>query len=233
MIAFDNVTLRYHYDDFDLLKGASFTLVEGVNTVLADVQSGKSSICKLLLKDVEPTSGHITLDGRDISSITNANLEILYLPTNPTFFESRSVLYNIEYPLRVRKFSKSERNKRAMELIQQFGIDKIDAKVRNLSLRERRLVALARGLSVKRKIVLFDDFFDNDDGFAELDGVLKYFENTTCVILTSDARLATGRTVVLDGGVAVYQGDADGARKTVSDLSWLVTQCEINGNMRS
>ena len=222
MIVFDDVTLRYHYDDFDLLKGASFMLVEGVNTVLADVQSGKSSVCKLLLKDVAPTRGRITLDGQDVASITNSNLDILYLPTNPAFFENRSVQYNIEYPLRVRTYSKLERKERAMQIAKSLGVDNLDAKVKRLPPEKRRLVALARGLTVKRKIVLFDDFFAFDDGLEARDEVLQRFEGATCVILTSDARLATGNTVVLDGGVTVYQGDAETARQTVGELGWLV-----------
>ena len=228
MIIFDNVTLRYHYDDFDLLKGASFTLADGVNTVLADVQSGKSSICKLLTKDVAPTSGRITVDGQDIASITNSNLDILYLPTNPAFFENRSVQYNIEYPLRVRKYPKNERIERAIKAANELGIDELDAKVKSLPPEKRKLVALARGLTVKRKTVLFDDFFAFDGSsecLAEMDNILQRFQGATCVILISDARLATGNTVVLDGGVAVYQGHADGARKIVGEMDWLVTKC--------
>lgn len=224
MIVFDKVTLRYHYDDFDLLKGVSFTLNEGVNTVLADAQSGKSSICKLLLKDVKPTSGSILVDGQDISSITNANLDILYLPTNSAFFEGRSVLYNIEYPLRVRKYPKTERRERAMQVAQELGIDDLAAKVKKLSSEKRRLVALARGLTVRRKVVLFDDYFVGDsEQKIDMGEVLRLFEGATCVILTSDASIAAGNTVVLDGGVTVYQGDAETARLKVSELGWLAT----------
>ena len=221
MIVFDNVKLRYHYDDFDLLKGVSFTLIDGVNTVLADVQSGKSSICKLLLKDVAVTDGHVLIDGQDISSITNANLDILYLPSNPAFFERRSVLYNIEYPLAVRKYPKAERQEIAKRVAEQVGIDNLDAKVKNLSPQERRLVALVRGLTVKRKAVLFDDFFTQDNA-ETIEKALQLFYGATCVILTSKAYLATGNVIVLDGGVTVYQGDAEGAIKTVSNLGWLI-----------
>ena len=221
MITFNDVTLRYHYDDFDLLKGANFTLIDGVNTVLADVQSGKSSVCKLLLKDVKATSGQILVDGQDISSITNANLDILYLPTNPAFFENRSVLYNIEYPLSVRKYPKAERQERAKQVAIELGIERLDVKLKTLTAHERKLVALARGLTVKRKTVLLDDFFTEQDGAEQIFKVLQYFDGATCVILTSDARLATGNVVVLDGGVTVYQGDAEGARQTVSNLGWL------------
>ena len=219
MIIFDDVKLRYPYDEFDVLKGASFILHEGVNTVLADVQSGKSSICKLLMRDIVPTSGQIFVNGQEISSITNSNLDILYLPRNPVFFESRSVLYNLEYPLKVRKMEKLQRRQVAHEIATQFGID-LEAKIRNLSLAQRRKLALARGLTVKRKIALFDSFFDGDEpDFQYINSVLQHFD--TCVIFTSDPRLAKGNTVVLDGGITLFQGDAEQAQQCVSNLFWL------------
>ncbi|MCH5153117.1 MAG: ATP-binding cassette domain-containing protein [Clostridiales bacterium] len=219
MIVFDNVTLRYHYDEYDLLKGASFTLLDGVNTVVADVQSGKSSICRLLLKDVVPTSGQILVDGQEISSITNANLDILYLPRNPAFFERRSVQYNMEYPLKIRKVAHSQRKERVREIAEQFGM-KLDVKVRTLNAEQRRMLALARGLTVKRKTVLLDDFFDGGtDDFQFVNSILQHFDR--CVMFTSDARIATGHTVVLDGGVAVFEGNAEQAKQAVSELYWL------------
>ena len=228
MIVFDNVTLRYPYDEFDLLKRASFTLQEGVNTVLADAQSGKSSICKLLLKDISATGGQIFVDGQEISSITNSNLDILYLPRNPVFFERKSIQYNLEYPLLVRKVEKPERKKRVREIAEQLDIPQLDVKVGKLSQEQRRNLALARGLTVKRKTVLFDGFFDGDTpDFKYINNVLRHFDTcapSTLVIFTSDARLAMGNTVVLDGGVTVFEGCAEQAQQYVSNLYWISRQ---------
>ena len=219
MIVFDNVTLRYPYDEFDVLKGASFTLHKGINTVLADAQSGKSSICKLLLKDIAPTSGHIFVDEQDIASITNSNLDILYLPRNPAFFRRRSVQYNMEYPLIIRKVGKAERRNRVWEIAEQFGLN-LDVKVNKLSQSQARTLALARGLTVKRSIALFDDFFDGDiENLNYINNVLQQFE--TCVIFTSDTRQANGHTVVLDGGIIVFEGDVEQAKQVVDSLYWL------------
>lgn len=226
MIVFDDVTLRYHYDEFDILKGASFTLVDGVNTVLADAQSGKSSICKLLLKDVAPTSGRICIDGVDICGISNSNLHILYLPRNPLFFERRSVQYNLGYPLSVRKVGKRERRARASVLAAQFDLP-LDVKACKLSLQQRRFLAIARGLTVKRQIALFDSFFDGETlDFQYINSVLQHFSavSSTLVIFTSDPQLAIGHTVVLDGGTTVFEGDAELAKQRVSELYWLSQQ---------
>lgn len=221
MIVFDNVTLRYQYDEFELLKGVSFSLIDGVNTILADTQSGKTSVCKLLIKEVAPTHGQIFVDDVDISSITNANLDILYLPRNPAFFERRSVLYNIEYPLRVRKVPKDERQKRVLEVATRLNLEDLNKKVKKLSDEERKTVALVRGLTVSRKTVLFDDFLDAANA-EQIQQKIRLFDGATVVLITSDVELAMGNVVVLDGGKVVYQGDAEGARKTVADLHWLV-----------
>ena len=223
MIEFNNVWLQYHYDDFAVLKGASFTLREGLNTVLADVQSGKSSICKLLCKEVKLTDGEIIVDGLSLQSITSAHLGILYLPSAPTFFENRSVRFNVEYPLKVRKVARAERRQRVQEIAACLNVDYLNEKVKKLSAEQRKTVALARGLTVQRKVVLFDDFFqfDDDKTLVDMCSVLKLFENATCVILSSDERLAMGNTVVIDGGVTVYEGDADGAASVIDGLQWL------------
>ena len=230
MIEFKDVTLHYHYDEFTLLKGASFTLHDGVNTVLADTQSGKSSVCKLLCKEVKPIGGEILMDGLPISSITSAGLGILYLPSELAFFEHRSARYNVEYPLKVRKIGKSERKQRVNEVATVLGVDFLDVKVKKLSQEQRKLVALARGLTVPRKVVLFDDFFavdgDVESVIDRMQSVFGMFDSATCVVLTSDKRLAMGHCVVLDGGVTVYEGDACGAAQIIENLDWISSRSE-------
>lgn len=219
MIEFCDVHLQYHYDEFELLKGATFTLPDGISTLLCDTQSGKTSVCRLILKDVEPTCGQIYVDGKELSGISSANLEILYLPSNPVFFERRSILYNIEYPLKVRKVNKNERQGIAAELAEKMGLTDLNRKVKSLSENERKRVALARGLTVPRKTVLWDDFFQGMESEC-VERVLELF-NGNQVIVTSETRLARCYTVVLDGGITAYQGSVEGAVQVVSQLQWL------------
>ena len=219
MIEFKQVSLTYPYDEYAVLKDLTFTLTDGVNTILCDSQSGKSSICKLLTKEFAPTSGQIILDGCDIASITNQGLGILYLSAKPAFFEGRSVRYNVTYPLRVRKTPKAELNRRFDEAARQFGITKPDVKVRKLTDAERYNVALARGATVPRKVVLVDDFCSSA---KQINEVVATFANATVVVLTSDIALARGNVVVLDGGNTLYQGDVTGATQLKQTLNWIV-----------
>lgn len=202
MIVFDKVTYRYHYEQFDIFKELSFSLTEDVNTILCGEQGGKSSICKLLCNQIAPQSGTVTIDG--IQCNENADNGVLWLPSKPTFFERRSVLFNIAYPLQVRKVAKLQRDIIAKQLAEQFGLP-ADTKVSKLTPQQKRTLAIARGLTVERKVVLFDDFFNDKQ---QLQQTLQLFPDTTKVILTSHASLATGHTVVIDCGECIFQGDA-------------------------
>lgn len=210
MITFNDVTFRYPYDDFDVLKGASFTLHEEVNTLLCDVQSGKTTVCRLLMGMLVPLSGQVSVPRR----------EILYLPRSPVFFENKSVRYNLEYPLRARK--KLAGNEQiVVKNADVFGFsDQMNVKVKKLSAEQKRMLALARGLTVPRGIVLLDGFFDGD-GFptkeegatvAQQQKVLSLFSGCeVTVVLTCEAHRATGHSVVLDGGSCVYEGESSQA----------------------
>ena len=219
MIEFKQVALQYHYDEYAVLKDLSFTLIDGINTVLCDTQSGKSSLCKLLTKQFKPTNGQIVVDNSDIASITNEGLGILYMPAKPNFFENRNVRYNVTYPLKVRKTSEKEQSEHLDEVAQKVGLSCLDAKVKKLSESERRKVAIARGLVVKRKTVLLDDFCESSD---QIDSIINLFSGAMIVILTSDINLARGNVVLLDGGVCVYQGNVDGAIERKKNLNWIV-----------
>ncbi|MCM1289419.1 MAG: ATP-binding cassette domain-containing protein [Corallococcus sp.] len=227
-IEFDNVTLRYHYDDYDVLCGASFTLSDDVNTILCDVQSGKGTICKLILGNLVPTQGRVLLDGRETRNLSKQSINALYLSLEPAFFENKTVLYNLQYPLRVRK-SLKENAKTVLHLAEEFGLaDFLGKKVKSLSFEQKLKLSLARGLTVKRDLVLLDGFFDDNNlerNYPELSliNVLPKFEGTVAV-LSVRPEIAVGRTVVMDGGACVYEGDADGARQKVTNLGWLASK---------
>lgn len=220
MIEFTDVVLRYPYDDFDVLKGVSFSLVEGVNTVVCDIQSGKSSLCNLLCGEVKPTSGSIYFDGKDIYGITNRDRGILYLSSDPTLFLHKTVRQNVEYPLVVRKTEKSQRLSIAEQAMQTVGIaDLANVKAKKLDENQKIAVMLARGLTVSRKVVLFDGVFDG--GNVDVTQTLNLFDSPIKVIFTSQKNLLIGNVVVLDGGKCVYQGNADGAKTVLDGLAFL------------
>ncbi len=220
MIQLNKVTFKYPYDEFNVLNDVSFTLENGLNTILCDIQSGKTTICKLILGNLKAMSGEVLVNGLNVGTSKNPSKDILYLPQNPTFFENRSVLYNLQYPLKVRKLLKQQGEK-VLEIAEKFEFsDLLKEKVCKLSIEQRKTLAVARGLTVSRNVVLFDGFFDDNktcDSFFETIG---YF-NGIIVNLTTNKNSAQGNTVLLDGGKCIFQGDAEKAKRIVENLTWL------------
>lgn len=222
MIEFQNVSFKYHYEQFSLFENLSFTLTDGTNTVLCDVMSGKSTLCKMILGLQKPDSGKIIVDGKDICLNKKFNAtDALLLPSRPVFFQNKTVRYNLQYPLRVRK-QKADADA-LYELACQFGLSAVwNQKVRTLSPVLQKKLAIARGLTVPRKIVLFDGFFDDTmNDCLSTEEVLRLFDCKMKVVLTDDSSLAVGHTVVLDGKTCVFQGNADEAKRIAYNLGWL------------
>lgn len=217
-IGFCDVSFRYHYDDFAIFDGLTFALSAPMSSVWCDVQSGKGTLCKLLTGELKPNKGKILFDEIPSESITPDERGILYLTKDGVFFEHKSVLDNVAYPLAVRKVDKKSRLATAAEMLDKMGIIGLaNVKLCKLNVAERRLVALARGLTVPRKIVLFDDFFEygkhDEPTFDTYDisAVSALWQDATKVVLTADKRLLTGESVVLDGGKCVFCGNAQDA----------------------
>ncbi len=203
MIRFNDVHLRWQYEQFELLKGVSFTLERGINTILCESQGGKTSICKLLTKVVKPTSGSIEIDGVNLNDIPNKQLDLLYLSNKPTFFENRSVLYNVAYPLAVRKMKKAERIQQTMQLLAQYNMHCFaKTKVKKLSTEQRLLLSFLRGQNVARSIVLLDDVFEDIQLFEKYQLFSRFNQDCT-VILTSNAQMQPGNVITLDNGLVV------------------------------
>lgn len=246
VIKLDNVAYTYQYDEYAVIKQASCVLGGGVCTVLCDTQSGKTTLCKLIAGLAKTDSGKIFLDGLAVESITAEQRGILYLSGTPVFFENQTVAKNIAYPLRVRKVEKARQAQIVADVAERLGLTGLlERKIKHCTQYERRLIALARGLTVKRRVVLFDDFFaveaqderrvirgacnvaaDGDTvpevpSVAELNNVLALFDDALKIVVTSDKRLLIGNSVIFDGGKTVFCGNEQQAREYACGLDFL------------
>ena len=229
MIEFCNVSFQYQYADLPLLTNLSFCLQNGTNTVLCDYQSGKTTIAKLLMGQISPTSGALLCNGQPLEQIALAERGILYLPKQPVFFNGKSVFFNLAYPLRVRKTPKKQIEQIVFKVANQLGIENLlKTKVGKLTGQQQLQVALARGLTVQRQVVVLDGFLEQLDQQQKQQVFSLLQHIPTCIILTDDTSLAQGTTVVLDGGKCVFQGDATTAQSVVQNLYWLANKTRSN-----
>ena len=153
--AIDNVSLKIEKGDFAFLVGPS--------------GSGKSTFLRLLIKEEEPTSGKILVDGKDITRLKKK--EIPYLRRKIGFvFQDFRLLYdrtveeNIVFALRVVEASEREIKTQLKTVLQMVGLSGKEKFYPNqLSGGEQQRVALARALATKPPIIIADEPTGNLD----------------------------------------------------------------------
>ncbi len=89
--------------------------------------AGKTTTIKTLLGLLHPTSGEITLLGRQLGDV-EIKAKISYLPENPYFYEHMSAYEILDFYAQLFKISSADRKARIPELIDRVGLSKDDAK---------------------------------------------------------------------------------------------------------
>ena len=153
--AIDNVNMKIDKGEFVFLVGPS--------------GSGKSTFLRLLIKEDEPTSGKILVDGKDITKLKKK--EIPYLRRKIGFvFQDFRLLYdrtveeNIIFALRVIEASEREIKTQLKSVLQMVGLTGKEHYYPNqLSGGEQQRVALARALATKPPILIADEPTGNLD----------------------------------------------------------------------
>ena len=205
--------LHKSFGDNHVLKGIDLTVDDGeVIAVIGPSGSGKSTLLRCLNKLEEPTSGHVIVDGVDLTDksvkLDEVRQRIGMVFQHFNLFPHMTVLENITLaPVELGKLSKAEAKERALALLDRVGLaEKADAKPASLSGGQKQRVAIARALAMDPEIMLFDEATSALD--PEMVGeVLQVIRDLasggmTMVLVTHEmgfAREVSGRTVFMDG----------------------------------
>lgn len=217
MLVFNNVTKHYHYEQYSTVAGFNLTLTDKLNTLLIDAQSGKTTLCKLILGLEKPTSGSVTFNGEDCCQIGGKQLDATYLSSDLLLFEGKTALYNVAYPLVLRGVQKEVANQAAAKALQGVGVN-ADAKVKTLALQDKVWVVLARLFARKSKLVLVDDFLPLLSDLQKRK-LMEHFYQTDCFVVhfTSDVDLAFGKVYLCHDG-HVY---TENIKEKLQEIIWL------------
>jgi ATP-binding cassette subfamily B protein len=162
-LRFDNV--RHAYDGRVAVDGVSFDLPAGATVALVGgTGGGKSTLLKLLLRFIDPQSGHIELDGQDIATLDPAALRraIGYVAQEP-FLTDGTVADNIAYGDRAPDMAKVEAVARATEAhrfivaLPDGYASAVGERGAQLSGGQRQRIALARALYRDPVILVLDE----------------------------------------------------------------------------
>ncbi|AKF93552.1 glycine betaine/L-proline ABC transporter ATP-binding protein ProV [Brevibacillus laterosporus] len=146
---------------------ASFSIEAGEIFVIMGLSgSGKSTLVRLLNRLIEPTDGHVFINGKDIVSLNQEDLRevrrknITMVFQKFALFPHRTVLENVEYGLEVSGIPKAERQEKAMKSLELVGLKGWENSLPDqLSGGMQQRVGLARGLANDPDVLLMDEAF--------------------------------------------------------------------------
>jgi osmoprotectant transport system ATP-binding protein len=209
MIVFENVTKRYQGGQ-PAVDALSMSIDKGAITVFVGPSGcGKTTSLRMINRMVEPSSGSITVAGRDVSQEPAARLRrsMGYVMQSSGLMPHRSVLDNIATVPRLNGVPKAAARKRAAELLDVVGLASVLGKryPSQLSGGQQQRVGVARALAADPPVLLMDEPFSAVDPVVrdELQQELLRLQRElakTIVFVTHDIDEAT----VLGDKVAVF-----------------------------
>lgn len=219
--------------DLDIHPG-SLTVVMGPSG------SGKSTLLYLMGGLDRPTSGKILVADQDLNVMDENALAVYRRKSLGFIFQqfnlvaSMTALENVSFPLRFSGISGRERHKRAMNVLQQVGLEKfVRHRPTELSGGQQQRVAIARALIHDPPIILADEptgNLDTNTGFTVMQLLSElHISGRTVVVVTHDprmARFATEVLYILDGKLVSYE---DYERFSVTPASGTIVESSSVG----
>ena len=182
--------------------------------------AGKSTLVRCINLLERPTSGTVTVDGQELTSLSERELrqarkKISMIFQSFNLLMQRTCLKNVCFPMELSGVPRAQAEKKAQELLELVGLkEKANAYPSQLSGGQKQRVAIARALAVKPKMMLFDEPTSALDPELRHE-VLKVMqdlaeEGMTMVIVTHEigfAEKVASRLIFIDKGRIAEDGN--------------------------
>ena len=162
MIEFKKVRYTY-FSKFYTLYDFSYKFEDGNYALIGENDCGPITLIRLLAKLDTYYKGDILIDDKSLKKVNyKKDYSVAYISTTPRFFNNKSVIENVCYPLKSRGVKKQERRNIALVHLSNWGWkDKAYVKVKDLSKNELIMLTLIRASVRKLDLLLCEDIFDN------------------------------------------------------------------------
>ncbi|MBP6207952.1 MAG: ABC transporter ATP-binding protein [Anaerolineales bacterium] len=220
VVKIENVTRTYQIGKLEThaLRGVSLSINSGEFTALVGPSgSGKTTLLQMIGCLDQPTSGRVTVDGKEVTSLNRnqrADMRKGHIGFIFQFFAlipTLTAYENVEMPLLLNGHSPKERRDRVMELLNAVDLtDRANNRPDQLSGGQQQRIAIARALAPKPALILADEptaNLDTENGKQVMEIMKKLNQETgeTFVFATHDPRVINyaSRVVTLEDGVIV------------------------------
>ena len=212
--------LQKDFGKSKVLKDITLDVYEGeVVVVIGPSGSGKSTMLRCINRLEDITGGEVVVDGIKITDrhvdINKVRERVGMVFQHFNLFGNMNVMRNLTLaPVDLKKASKEEARKKAMQILEKVGMDKkAESYPSQLSGGQKQRVAIARALCMEPDIMLFDEPTSalDPEMVGEVLQVMKQLaaDGMTMVIVTHEmgfAREVADRVVFIDGGYIVEEG---------------------------
>ena len=223
MIELKHLSKTFHTGEGELhaLEDISLTIRTGdIFGIVGMSGAGKSTLVRCINLLEKPTSGHVIIDGQDMTALSARALLEMRRSISMIFQQfnllmQRTCLKNICFPMEIAGVPAAQARKRALELLDIVGLpDKADAYPVQLSGGQKQRIAIARALASDPKVLLCDEATSALDPkttrqILELIRDINQKLNITVVIIThqmSVVKEVCSHVAILDDGCVAESG---------------------------
>ena len=213
MIVFENITKIYE-PDVAALRDVSFAIDKGEFVFIVGASgSGKSTIVRLVLKELEPTAGKISVGGRDLARLKRSKVPLLRRNVGCVFQDfkllpNRTAAENVAYALKVQGESGTAIRRKVPEVLNLVGLaHKMSSYPDELSGGEQQRVSIARAFVNHPPLLICDEPTGNLDPDTSV-GIMQLLyrinrSGTTILMVTHDREMVDKmrkRVIALEEG---------------------------------
>jgi cell division transport system ATP-binding protein len=213
MIVFDSVTKIYE-PDVTALRDVSFVIEKGEFVFVVGASgSGKSTIVRLLLKELEPSRGRIIVGGRDLARLRRSQVPLLRRNVGCVFQDfkllpTRTAAENVAYALKVQGENTNSIRRKVPEVMNMVGLaHKMNSLPDELSGGEQQRVSIARAFVNHPPLLVCDEPTGNLDPDTSV-GIMQLLyrinrAGTTILMVTHDREMVDKmrrRVIALEHG---------------------------------
>ena len=223
MIEIQHLSKSFQTSDgtVEALRDISLSIADGeIYGIIGMSGAGKSTLVRCINMLERPTEGTVTIDGRDLGSLSDRDLRQVRRNVTMIFqgfnlLMQRTCLKNICFPLELAGMQRDAAEQRAKELLEIVGLpDKANAYPAQLSGGQQQRIAIARALATEPKVLLCDEATSALDpntthSILQLIREINVRLGITVIIITHQMSVVEevcSRVAILDDGQVVEEG---------------------------
>ena len=231
--------LTKHYGHKIAVDRVSATLTPGVYGLLGANGAGKTTLMRMLCAILEPTSGEVRLDGKDVVGMGAEYRDVLgYLPQDFGYYPSYTAAEFLSYIAALKGIPREAAGKRVQELLSMLDLTAVaDKKIKTFSGGMKQRVGIAQALLNNPQVLILDEPTSGLDPKerVRLRNLLSEYAGNKIVILSthivSDVEAIADEVFIMDAGQFIANGTVQELARQVKGKVWELTVPREQGRL--